>query len=108
MGQLARQERRYTRVRRQRDVYMDSNDQDEGDAALAEDTPPHLHHRLTNSISNIFNLAEFLQSSPGDPAFHVSTVLFRLSKHVRQMFSGLHPQVEGPPPEPTAGSGIRR
>lgn len=91
---------------------MGSNDHDEGSTGLPENgttlVPPHLHHRLSDSPSNVFNLAEFLQSSPDDPVFHVSMVLFRLTKNVGQISSELHPKAEGPPPEPIAKSGIRR
>lgn len=91
---------------------MNSNDYDKGGTALPENgealLPPNLHHRLSDSPSNVFNLAEFLQSSPGDLAFHVSIVLFRLTRQARQILPGLRPKTEEPPPEPISESGIRR
>ena len=106
--QLAKQERRHVRVRRQRDIYMCSNDHDEGNTKNGvASLPPHLHHRLSDLSSNAFNLVEFLQSSPDDPAFHVSTIISRPMKQARKIFSGLHPKAEGPSSEPTTGPGIR-
>jgi hypothetical protein len=88
-GQLAKQERRHTRVRRQHDVYMGSDDQDKGDTDVPDNCsawiPPHLHHQLSDSLSNTFNLAEFLQSSPEDPAFHVHFLIFRLRNQLRRI-----------------------
>jgi len=81
-GQLVKQERQYTQVRRQHDIFTDSNNHDKGGTGLpapensAALLPPHLHHQLSDSPSNVFNLMEFLQSSPDDPAFHVRTILF--------------------------------
>lgn len=89
---------------------MGSNDHDGGNMALPEDSlaflPPHLHHRLSNSLSNALNLAEFLQSSPDDPAFHVSSLLFSLTKQLGQIISELHAKDEGPPPVLIAEPGI--
>ena len=70
-GQIAKQERRYTRVRRQYSSYVDAED----DTDPQNNTTPvslEPHHRLSNSPINTFNLAEFLQSWPDDPALQVS------------------------------------
>ena len=79
---------------------MCSDDQDKGDTDLPDNSsawiPPHLH--LSDSLSNAFNLAEFLQSSPEDPAFHVRFLIFGLTNQLRWIYSGLHPKAEGPSP----------
>lgn len=74
--QIAKQERRRTRIRHQHDIYYTHSD-DNGDSGNDSiSLQPQLHHQLSNSPSNTFNLAEFLRSSPNNPAFQVSSTYF--------------------------------
>ena len=82
------QERRLTRVRRQRDAYyINPNDElcpQNASADSNSTVPDELHHRLSDSPANAFNLAEYLRSSPDDPAFQVrsfwpSNIVFALT-----------------------------
>lgn len=71
------QERRLTRIRRQRDAYYNPNDNmcpDNSPADSDSVVPDELHHRLSDSPANTFNLAEYLRSSPDDPAFQVGSM----------------------------------
>jgi hypothetical protein len=60
--QLARHERRQTRLRRQQHLQTE-----EPAVSL-----PELHHHLSDSWANSLNLAAFLSSNSSDPAVKVS------------------------------------
>lgn len=83
--QLARHERRQTRLRRQQHL------QTEEPAVLS----PELHHHLSDSWANSVNLAAFLSNNAGDPALTVSLNLY--ADHLIDNISGLHPQTQKPP-----------
>ncbi|KAF8835227.1 hypothetical protein BDN67DRAFT_1015721 [Paxillus ammoniavirescens] len=63
--QLARQERRHTRVRRQLDRVNTAVGLKQ---KSSENMPPVAHHNLSDSSTNAVNLAKFLSDRPDDPA----------------------------------------
>ena len=71
MKQLAAQERRYTRIRRQ-----DIHDSVETGVMNTDEAAPESfrpHHFLSSSPNNVINLAEYTFQRQGDPAFKVRT-----------------------------------
>ena len=62
-------------------MYLESDDHEDLQNDMAEGlVPPELHHRLSDAPVNAFNLAEFLQSSPDDPALQVRFTLVEFGK----------------------------
>lgn len=64
--QLAKHERRHTRLRRQ---------QQDLDIEEPIETLPELHHHLSDSWVNVINLATLLRDHSSDPAVKVSVSL---------------------------------
>ena len=72
MKQLAKQERRHTRVNRQLNAIRSSNaSAGRPELRSHEDLPPVVHHNLSKSSKNAINLAKFLSNGVDDPAVKV-------------------------------------
>ena len=69
-GQLAVQERRYTRIRRQQGAH-DGAETDMMNAVEMAPLSLQCHHHLSDSPGNAISLAEYLVKHRGDPALKV-------------------------------------